>query len=150
MPKGIVLATCLCFARPIHSECQIGAFSSVVRQQMRGVSLAGIINSVGDDMRGVQISGVSNVVKGGNGMQLSLFNNVSSSPFSGVQLSGLSNVSMGMKRLADCCCQRQLFLYAWLAVGRLQLCRYPEWFSDRFVQCLRPSSSWCADWCHQL
>jgi|GEM_PF-5793689 len=54
---------------------QIGAFSSVVRQQMRGVSLAGIINSVGDDMRGVQISGVSNVVKGGNGMQLSLFNN---------------------------------------------------------------------------
>lgn len=77
---------------------QIGAFSSVVRQQMRGVSLAGIINSVGDDMRGVQISGVSNVVKGGNGMQLSLFNNVSSSPFRGVQLSGLSNVSMGMKR----------------------------------------------------
>lgn len=77
---------------------QIGAFSSVVRQQMRGASLAGIINSVGDDMRGVQISGVSNVVKGGNGMQLSLFNNVSSSPFRGVQLSGLSNVSMGMKR----------------------------------------------------
>lgn len=77
---------------------QIGAFSSVVRQQMRGVSLAGIINSVGDDMRGVQISGVSNVVKSGNGMQLSLFNNVSSSPFRGVQLSGLSNVSMGMKR----------------------------------------------------
>lgn len=77
---------------------QIGAFSSVVRQQMLGVSLAGIINSVGDDMRGVQISGVSNVVKGGNGMQLSLFNNVSSSPFRGVQLSGLSNVSMGMKR----------------------------------------------------
>lgn len=77
---------------------QIGVFSSVVRQQMRGVSLAGIINSVGDDMRGVQISGVSNVVKGGNGMQLSLFNNVSSSPFRGVQLSGLSNVSMGMKR----------------------------------------------------
>ena len=77
---------------------QIGAFSSVVRQQMRGVSLAGIINSVGDDMRGVQISGVSNVVKGGNGIQLSLFNNVSSSPFRGVQLSGLSNVSMGMKR----------------------------------------------------
>lgn len=77
---------------------QIGAFSSVVRQQMRGVSLSGIINSVGDDMRGVQISGVSNVVKGGNGMQLSLFNNVSSSPFRGVQLSGLSNVSMGMKR----------------------------------------------------
>lgn len=77
---------------------QIGAFSSVVRQQMRGVSLAGIINSVGDDMRGVQISGVSNVVKGGNGVQLSLFNNVSSSPFRGVQLSGLSNVSMGMKR----------------------------------------------------
>lgn len=65
---------------------------------MRGVSLSGIINSVGDDMRGVQISGVSNVVKGGNGMQLSLFNNVSSSPFRGVQLSGLSNVSMGMKR----------------------------------------------------
>ncbi len=29
---------------------------------------------------------------------LSLFNNVSSSPFRGVQLSGLSNVSMGMKR----------------------------------------------------
>ena len=77
---------------------QIGAFSSVVRQQMRGVSLAGIINSVGDDMRGVQVSGVSNVVKGGNGVQLSLFNNVSSSPFRGVQLSGLSNVSMGMKR----------------------------------------------------
>lgn len=77
---------------------QIGVFSSVVRQQMRGVSLAGIINSVGDDMRGVQISGVSNVVKGGNGVQLSLFNNVSSSPFRGVQLSGLSNVSMGMKR----------------------------------------------------
>lgn len=77
---------------------QIGAFSSVVRQQMRGASLAGIINSVGDDMRGVQISGVSNVVKGGNGMQLSLFNNVSSSPFRGVQLSGLSNVSIGMKR----------------------------------------------------
>ena len=77
---------------------QIGAFSSVVRQQMRGVSLAGIINSVGNDMRGVQISGVSNVVKGGNGIQLSLFNNVSSSPFRGVQLSGLSNVSMGMKR----------------------------------------------------
>lgn len=77
---------------------QIGAFSSVVRQQMRGVSLAGIINSVGNDMRGVQISGVSNVVKGGNGVQLSLFNNVSSSPFRGVQLSGLSNVSMGMKR----------------------------------------------------
>ena len=77
---------------------QIGAFSSVVRQQMRGVSLAGIIYSVGDDMRGVQISGVSNVVKGGNGVQLSLFNNVSSSPFRGVQLSGLSNVSMGMKR----------------------------------------------------
>ena len=77
---------------------QIGAFSSVVRQQMRGVSLAGIINSVGDDMRGVQISGVSNVVKGGNGVQLSLFNNVSSSPFRGVQLSGLSNISMGMKR----------------------------------------------------
>lgn len=65
---------------------------------MRGVSLAGIINSVGDDMRGVQISGVSNVVKGGNGVQLSLFNNVSSSPFRGVQLSGLSNISMGMKR----------------------------------------------------
>ena len=42
---------------------QIGVFSSVVRQQMRGVSLAGIINSVGDDMRGVQVSGVSNVVK---------------------------------------------------------------------------------------
>ena len=77
---------------------QIGAFSSVVRQQMRGASLAGIINSVGDDMRGVQVSGVSNVVKGGNGVQLSLFNNVSSSPFRGVQLSGLSNVSMGMKR----------------------------------------------------
>ena len=77
---------------------QIGAFSSVVRQQMRGVSLAGIINSVGDDMRGMQISGVSNVVKGGNGIQLSLFNNISSSPFRGVQLSGLSNVSMGMKR----------------------------------------------------
>lgn len=77
---------------------QIGAFSSVVRQQMRGVSLAGIINSVGDDMRGVQVSGVSNVVKGGNGVQLSLFNNVSSSPFRGVQLSGLSNISMGMKR----------------------------------------------------
>ena len=77
---------------------QIGIFSSVVRQQMRGVSLAGIINSVGDDMRGVQISGVSNVVKGGNGVQLSLFNNVSSSPFRGVQLSGLSNISMGMKR----------------------------------------------------
>lgn len=77
---------------------QIGVFSSVVRQQMRGVSLAGIINSVGDDMRGVQISGVSNVVKGGNGVQLSLFNNVSSSPFRGVQLSGLSNISMGMKR----------------------------------------------------
>ena len=77
---------------------QIGVFSSVVRQQMRGVSLAGIINSVGDDMRGVQVSGVSNVVKGGNGVQLSLFNNVSSSPFRGVQLSGLSNVSMGMKR----------------------------------------------------
>lgn len=77
---------------------QIGAFSSVVRQQMRGVSLAGIINSVGDDMRGVQVSGVSNVVKGGNGIQLSLFNNVSSSPFRGVQLSGLSNISMGMKR----------------------------------------------------
>lgn len=77
---------------------QIGVFSSVVRQQMRGVSLAGIINSVGDDMRGVQFSGVSNVVKGGNGVQLSLFNNVSSSPFRGVQLSGLSNISMGMKR----------------------------------------------------
>ena len=77
---------------------QIGVFSSVVRQQMRGVSLAGIINSVCDDMRGVQVSGVSNVVKGGNGVQLSLFNNVSSSPFRGVQLSGLSNVSMGMKR----------------------------------------------------
>lgn len=77
---------------------QIGVFSSVVRQQMRGVSLAGIINSVGDDMRGVQVSGVSNVVKGGNGAQLSLFNNVSSSPFRGVQLSGLSNISMGMKR----------------------------------------------------
>ena len=77
---------------------QIGVFSSVVRQQMRGVSLAGIINSVGDDMRGVQVSGVSNVVKGGNGVQLSLFNNVSSSPFRGVQLSGLSNISMGMKR----------------------------------------------------
>ena len=77
---------------------QLGAFSSVVYKQMRGLSLAGVINSVGDDMRGVQISGVSNVVKGGNGVQLSLFNNVSSSPFRGVQLSALSNVSMGMKR----------------------------------------------------
>ena len=77
---------------------QLGAFSSVVYRQMRGLSLAGVINSVGGDMRGVQISGVSNVVKGGNGVQLSLFNNVSSSPFRGVQLSALSNVSMGMKR----------------------------------------------------
>ena len=77
---------------------QLGAFSSVVYKQMRGLSLAGVINSVGGDMRGVQISGVSNVVKGGNGVQLSLFNNISSSPFRGVQISALSNVSMGMKR----------------------------------------------------
>ena len=31
-------------------------------------------------------------MKGGNGVQLSLFNNVSSSPFRGVQLSGLSMI----------------------------------------------------------
>ena len=77
---------------------QVGLFTSVAKQQMRGVSIAGIIGASGADMRGVQISGVSNVVRSGNGVQLSLFNNVSGSSFRGIQLSGISNISMGMKR----------------------------------------------------
>ena len=77
---------------------QVGLFTSVAKQQMRGVSIAGIIGASGADMRGVQISGVSNVVRSGNGVQLSLFNNVSGSSFRGIQFSGISNISMGMKR----------------------------------------------------
>lgn len=77
---------------------QTGVFTSLVRRQMRGVGIAGLLNAVGDDMRGVQIAGVSNMVRGGNGLQVALFNNVSDSGFRGIQLSGISNISMGMKR----------------------------------------------------
>ncbi len=50
-----------------------------------------------DTLRGLQLSGVSNIVKDGQGMQVSLFSNAATTPFHGVQLSGISNISMGMK-----------------------------------------------------
>lgn len=93
---------------------QIGALTSVVRKEMRGVNigglssisrgkaygltLGGIINAVDGDMRGLQMAGVANITTSANGVQIAGLTNACTTPFRGIQISGITNISMGVKR----------------------------------------------------
>ena len=50
-----------------------------------------------DSLKGAQINFLSNYARNIQGLQLSGFSNISSSPMQGVQLSGITNISMGVK-----------------------------------------------------
>ena len=51
-----------------------------------------------DSLRGVQANMLSNYAVNANGLQLSAFSNISSSPLRGAQLSGITNISMGVEK----------------------------------------------------
>ena len=55
------------------------------------------INSHTDTLKGVQINALSNYARNANGVQLSGFSNISSSPMKALQLSAITNISMGVK-----------------------------------------------------
>lgn len=93
---------------------QASIFSSVAREEMRGLNIggltafshgngyglqmAGFLNGANGEMRGVQLSGISNLALTMNGLQLAGLSNVSTTPMRGMQLSGVTNISMGVKR----------------------------------------------------
>ena len=55
------------------------------------------VTSHTDTLKGVQINALSNYARHTEGLQLSVFSNISPTPMQGVQLSGVSNISMGVK-----------------------------------------------------
>ena len=55
------------------------------------------VNSQTDTLKGAQINMLSNYARDVQGLQLSGFSNISSSPLQGVQLSAITNISMGVK-----------------------------------------------------
>lgn len=93
---------------------QLNVFTSVARDEMRGVSIAGLASSVMGDaygvqlsefvsganksMRGVQLSGISNIAKQMNGVQIAGLGNATTTPLRGVQVAEITNVAMGVKR----------------------------------------------------
>ena len=56
------------------------------------------VTSHTDTLKGVQANMLSNYAREVNGLQLSGFSNISSSPMRGVQLSGVTNISMGVEK----------------------------------------------------
>lgn len=56
------------------------------------------ITSNTDTLKGVQANMLSNYARNVNGLQLSGFSNITSSPMRGAQLSGVTNISMGMEK----------------------------------------------------
>ena len=56
------------------------------------------VTSHTDTLKGVQANMLSNYARGVNGLQLSGFSNISSSPLRGAQLSGITNISMGVEK----------------------------------------------------
>lgn len=65
---------------------------------LKGANLSILTSAIKKDMQGVQISALNNFATKGNGIQIGMFSNASTSTFKGIQLAGISNVSMGMKR----------------------------------------------------
>lgn len=65
---------------------------------LKGANLSILTNAIKKDMQGVQISALNNFATKGNGIQIGMLSNASTSTFKGIQLAGISNVSMGMKR----------------------------------------------------
>ena len=65
---------------------------------LKGANLSILTNAIKKDMQGVQISALNNFATKGNGSQIGMLSNASTSTFKGIQLAGISNVSMGMKR----------------------------------------------------
>lgn len=55
------------------------------------------VNSNTDTLKGVQLNMLSNYARRVQGLQLSGFSNISSSPMRGAQLSGITNISMGVE-----------------------------------------------------
>ena len=53
------------------------------------------VNNHTDTLKGVQINALSNYARSANGIQLSGFSNISSSPMKALQLSAITNISMG-------------------------------------------------------
>ena len=65
---------------------------------LRGLQVNALTSFTGRSMYGLQVAGISNLANNMRGVQLSIFNNVSLSPFRGVQLAGITNISRGVKK----------------------------------------------------
>lgn len=95
---------CLCVAlNSVQASAQKGVEHFNISlfgntDSLRGAKVTLLSNVLRKDMQGVQISGLNNFTTRGNGMQIALLSNASTSEFKGIQLAGITNVSMGMKR----------------------------------------------------
>lgn len=77
------------------SSLNVGLLGGAAR--LHGMQLNAMTSFAAREMHGVQLSGLSGVAMDMRGAQISLFGNVSLSPFRGVQLSGVTNISRGVK-----------------------------------------------------
>ena len=76
-------------------KSNVGLFGDV--DTIHGIQLNGFTSVARNEMRGVQLSGLSNVAKNMRGVQIAGLGNITTSPFRGVQIAGVTNVAMGVK-----------------------------------------------------
>ena len=73
---------------------QIGGLANIVKQDVSGLMLSGLMNASGGVTKGVQISGITNLTgKQFHGLSLAGIMNVSADELNGIQLSGILNAS---------------------------------------------------------
>lgn len=85
----------------VHAQKGVEHFNVTLfgnTDSLRGAKLSLLTNVVKKDMQGVQVSGLTNYANSGNGVQIGLLSNATTSEFRGIQLAAISNVAMGMKR----------------------------------------------------
>lgn len=85
----------------VHAQKGVEHFNVTLfgnTDSLRGAKLSLLTNVVKKDMQGVQVSGLTNYANSGNGVQIGLLSNATTSEFRGIQLAAITNVAMGMKR----------------------------------------------------
>lgn len=93
----VILHLSFSFAQYGHGiAIDIGKKNKVDSTHVTNFSIG--INSHTDTLKGLQVNMLSNYARSANGMQLSAFSNIASSPLRGAQISAITNISMGVDK----------------------------------------------------
>ena len=95
---GVQMSVFTSVARQQMKGLNVGGLSAFTRGKASGVQAAGFVNGVDGEMSGLQMAFVSNIAKRINGVQFAGLTNASATPMKGVQMAGVTNVAMGVEK----------------------------------------------------